>query len=380
MKLIDFIFFDAGGGHRAAASALRSVMETRSGDWKIRMVNLQELLDPLDIFRKVTSLRLEDIYNLMLRKGWTLGSPQLTRGMHLVIRAYHSAQVRLLKKHWAATKPDMVVSFVPNFNRALVQSLKGVLPAVPFVTILTDLADYPPHFWMEPESEYLVCGSERAVEQARALGIPSGRIFQVSGMVLNPQFYGDALVDAIQERQRLGLRPEVPTGVVLFGGHGSKAMIEIAGRLDRSALNLQLILICGHNEKLRRKLQAKQYRIPVVIEGFTKRIPYYMRLADFFVGKPGPGSISEALAMHLPVIVERNAWTLPQERYNAEWVLEREVGTVVRSFRQIEGAVAQLLEPATYQRYRANAAAQNNRAVLEIPEILQHILARRIVG
>jgi 1,2-diacylglycerol 3-beta-galactosyltransferase len=84
--------------------------------------------------------------------------------------------------------------------------------------------------------------------------------------------------------------------------------------------------------------------------------------------------------MHLPVIVERNAWTLPQERYNAEWVLEREVGTVVRSFRQIEGAVAQLLEPATYQRYRANAAAQNNRAVFEIPEILQHILARRIVG
>ena len=380
MKLIDFIFFDAGGGHRAAASALRSVMEPRSEDWKIRMVNLQELLDPLDIFRKVTSLRLEDIYNLMLRKGWTLGSPQLTRGMHLVIRAYHSAQVRLLKKHWAATKPDMVVSFVPNFNRALVQSLKGVLPAVPFVTILTDLADYPPHFWMEPESEYLVCGSERAVEQARGLGIPSDRIFRVSGMVLNPQFYEDSLVDAVQERQRLGLRPDVPTGLVLFGGHGSKVMIEIAGRLDRSALNLQLILICGHNEKLRQKLQAETYRIPVVVEGFTKRIPYYMRLADFFVGKPGPGSISEALAMHLPVIVERNAWTLPQERYNAEWVLEREVGTVVRSFRQIEGAVAQLLEPANYQHFRANAAAQNNRAVFEIPEVLQHILARRIVG
>ncbi len=60
-----------------------------------------------------------------------------------------------------------------------------------------------------------------------------------------------------------------------------------------------------------------------------------MQLADFFIGKPGPGSLSEALAMHLPVIVERNAWTLPQERYNADWVLENEVGLVLPEFSTI---------------------------------------------
>jgi uncharacterized protein YcbK (DUF882 family) len=64
----DLIFFDAGGGHRAAATALRHVMERDKGQWEIRMVNLQELLDSLDVFRKVTGLRLQDIYNLMLRK------------------------------------------------------------------------------------------------------------------------------------------------------------------------------------------------------------------------------------------------------------------------------------------------------------------------
>ena len=63
------------------------------------------------------------------------------------------------------------------------------------------------------------------------------------------------------------------------------------------------------------------------MEGFTTSVNYYMQLADFFIGKPGPGSVSEALAMQLPVIVECNAWTLPQERYNAEWVVEKEVGT-----------------------------------------------------
>ena len=79
-KAIDFVFFDAGGGHRAAANALREVMERQRRPCEIRMVNLQELLNSLDVFRKVTGLRLEDLYNPMLRKGWTLGSPQLTGG------------------------------------------------------------------------------------------------------------------------------------------------------------------------------------------------------------------------------------------------------------------------------------------------------------
>jgi len=92
------------------------------------------------------------------------------------------------------------------------------------------------------------------------------------------------------------------------------------------------------------------------------------------MGKPGPGSISEAVAMALPVIVECNAWTLPQERYNTEWVREREVGIVVHSFRDVVGAVNELLSPGTLARMRSNAAAIKNRAVFEIPDILEKIL------
>ena len=64
------------------------------------MVNLQEALDELDIFRKLFGVRLEDCYNLLLNKGWTLGSPQLTRGMQWIIRLLHPQQVRLLEKLW----------------------------------------------------------------------------------------------------------------------------------------------------------------------------------------------------------------------------------------------------------------------------------------
>jgi hypothetical protein len=361
---IDFVYFDAGGGHRAAATALKAVIEEQRRPWEVRLINLQEILAPLDVFRKVTGLELQEIYNQMLARGWTLGSAQGLKFMHGVIRLYHRPAVRMLEKYWADARPDLVVSLVPNFNRALRESLKNVLPAVPYVTILTDMADYPPHFWMERQEQFLICGSDKAVAQARALGYIDDRIFRASGMILRPGFYQPATVDRPAERKKLGLDPERPTGLVLFGGQGSKVMLEIAGRLA----NTQLILICGKNAGLAERLRALPAAAPRFIEGFTAEIPYYMSLADFFIGKPGPGSISEAVAMGLPVIVERNMWTLPQERYNADWVLERNAGVVLPNFRGISHAVSQLLQDLP--RYRTAVSQIHNRAVFEIPDML----------
>src|SRR5690606_29251119 len=109
----------------------------------------QEVLDSLDVFRKVTGIRLEDIYNLMLAKGWTLGSAQGLKFMQMVIRMNYRSMFQLLHGHWKESPPDLAVSVVPNFNRVLFESLHSALPDVPYCTILTDFADYPPHFWVE---------------------------------------------------------------------------------------------------------------------------------------------------------------------------------------------------------------------------------------
>lgn len=349
-------------------------MEQQGRPWRVRLVNLQEVLDSLDIFRKITGIRLEDIYNKVLNKGWTLGSPQLVVAMHAIIRLYHSQQVKLLTRFWGEAPPSMVVSVVPNFNRAMWQALQRVNPQIPYVTILTDIADYPPHFWIERQHQYLVCGSDRAAAQAREHGYTDDRIFQTSGMILHPRYYEPFALDRAAERSRIGLDPVRSTGLVMFGGQGSSVMVEIADRLNASGLDLQLILICGKNQKLAEKLRSRKGRIPMFVEGFTSQVPHYMRISDFFIGKPGPGSISEALAMHLPVITERNAWTLPQERYNADWIRERQVGLVARNFREIAGVVGELLEPANFARFRRNAQSVENRAIFEIPEILERIL------
>ncbi|MGH9355593.1 MAG: glycosyltransferase, partial [Terriglobia bacterium] len=270
--------------------------------------------------------------------------------------------------------PDLVVSAIPHFNRVQFESLALARPGTPFVTVLTDLADYPPHFWIEQQPQFFICGTEKAVEQARLLGHPPERIFRASGMILHPRFYEPVQADPASERRRLGLHPDLSTGLVLFGGAGSSEMVKIAEHLARAKVHTQLIMICGRNERLAHTLRQSAVKIPMFIEGFTKQVPYYMRIADFFIGKPGPGSVSEAMAMDLPVIVESNAWTLPQERYNAEWVREKDAGIVLHSFGKIAAAAAEMIQPSNMARYRRNAAAIQNRAVFEIPDMLAHIL------
>lgn len=375
MRKLIIVFFDAGGGHRNAANALKTVIEQQNRPWQVELLNLQELLDTIDPLQKVAKIRLQDGYNLLLRKGWTRFTPQMLAMLHGMIRLWHRPVVNALRRYWAQNPADVVLSVIPNFNRALAESVRVALPQARFVTLITDFADYPPHFWIERESQYVVCGTERAIAQAIALGHRRENLFLTSGMVLNPRFYeARPQLDRALEREKLGLQRDWPTALVLFGGHGSSAMLNIARRLQGSELQVQMIMICGHNERLAQTLRQMPQTKPMFVEGFTKKVDYYMSLSDFFIGKPGPGSIAEALHFKLPVIVERNNSTMPQERYNTEWVTENDSGIVLKSFDEIESAVKNLLSSDNLQRRCSNIARFENRAVYEAVDILAKLM------
>ena len=194
-------------------------------------------------------------------------------------------------------------------------------------------------------------------------------------MIVRPEFYQPQEMRRADERVRLGLSPYLPTGIVMFGGYGSRRMISIARRVLEAGLRTQLIFMCGHNHDLRERLVAMNLPFPHCIAGFTREIPYYMRLSDYFIGKPGPGSLSEALVMRLPVIVDRNASTMVQERYNTEWVLENGVGMVLPSFNQIGDGIKAMLDPAQYAGFLFKLKALDNRAVFEIPKLLAALMS-----
>jgi UDP-N-acetylglucosamine:LPS N-acetylglucosamine transferase len=369
LPTIDLVYFNAGGGHRSAALALEAVIREQGRPWQVRLVNLMQVLDPQDVFRKTMGMEWEDLYNTRLARGWSLGLAQELKFLQALIRLAHPAMAGRLRRHWRRTKPDMVVSLIPNFNRPMFEGLAGGRPAAPYVTILTDFADLPPHFWIEPgQTQHFICGTPKAVAQARAMGYGPARVHAVSGMIVRPDFYQRARIDRRAELLKLNLNPDRPTGIVLFGGHGSKAMQGIARRLK----DTQLIMICGHNAALAERLSAMPLGAPRLVVGFTSKVRDFMQLSDFFIGKPGPGSISEAIQQGLPVIVVNNTWTMPQERYNAEWVSETRAGIVLDSFKDIRAGVDEVI--ARLPELRARVARIENRAIFEIPEILDRLL------
>ncbi|MDE1949928.1 MAG: galactosyldiacylglycerol synthase, partial [Burkholderiales bacterium] len=198
------------------------------------------------------------------------------------------------------------------------------------------------------------------------------RVHRSSGMILRPDFYRAPQTDRAAERRAQGFDDERPVGVVLFGGHGSKVMKRIARELP----DTPLILLCGHNDALAKSLRALPAAAPRLVVGHTEEVARYLRMGDFFIGKPGPGSVSEALHCGLPVIVTRNTWTMPQERYNTDWVREQGVGLVLPGFNTLADAVPKLIAQLPQLRERVHRL--DNRAVFEVPELLARLLAARV--
>ena len=393
-KCIEIFYFDAGGGHRNALTALTRLIEKTHPGWTVVPVDLQALLEPIDPVYRLTQrltgsikrlllpvapglsmepIQAQDIYNNALRRGVTTGMATILPVLQKFIARYSTEIEALLARRWKSpgtTRPDLVVSVIPNFNWALFGALRRVHANVPYFTVITDFADCPPHFWMEDQDQSIICGTDIAYRQALGTGFyRDENLHLVSGMVLKESFYCQPAPDAPDHRA-LGLRADAPTGLVMFGGNGSSRATEaILSQIDKTGLGIQTIVMCGKNRALMEDLQGRPGCAAI---GFVQNVADYMRLADFFIGKPGPGSIAEAIHAGLPVIVEKNANTMPQERPNPDWVRDKGVGVVVKSFRKDTGqAVRQILRDLP--RYKTNITANvpPNRAVFEIVEIFE---------
>jgi Glycosyltransferase family 28 C-terminal domain len=369
---IQLIFFDAGGGHRSAMNAVKEILQIERPQWSVRAVNLQRLFQSVDPVFLATRVKSQDVYNAAIKRGWTRNSRPLLRALQTAIKLHAPAMEHKLIKHWRRGLPGLVVSLIPNFNAVLHRALRTVDSQVPYVTIMTDIADTPPHFWQEPQDQYLICGSSKAYLQARLTGwYRPERVFKTSGMILPVSFYAPDGKPSLT-RADLGLQPDIVTTLIMFGGNGSEIALSIVDRLETLGVPVQTIVLCGRNEKVRSQLASRRGCVAV---GFTDRVADYMRLADVFIGKPGPGSISEALHMGLPVIVENNARTLVQERYNAVWIEEQGFGIALDSFSEVDRAIGYLLTGSVLTEYKARIASVRNTAVFELPRLFDVILS-----
>jgi 1,2-diacylglycerol 3-beta-galactosyltransferase len=367
---------DAGGGHRAAARALAAAAEETGAAFRLRVESFQQVLLPLDILKRATGLSLEDAYNLILRRRWAVLMVPLLRVMHAAIRVRRPAIVRTLAA-WLRRQGRLpaIVSVMPNFNGIMRDAIREAIPGTPLVVVLTDFADFPPRFWIEPGLDRVVVGTDEARDQALAAGIPPERVSRVSGMVMHPRFYragGPAARDEVRSELRFSPPDFVVT--LLFGGKGSPEMAPLAERLLAADPAFRVVAICGENPGLFERLATLERDAAgrLVRLGFTDRVAEILAASDLLVTKPGPGSLSEAFHQRVPVVVTRNVHTIPQERFNTDFVRDRGLGLVVSHWREIPAGVRRLLrDPAERAAIQERLAAlPPNRAVYEVIDVI----------
>jgi len=182
--------------------------------------------------RRLTGIRIQEQYNVLLQNGWTLGSVYLLRLLQATIRLFHRPLVNLLENFWREKPADLLVSVIPHFIAKFARVGAKFIRAGPSSRSSPTWPIFHRAFGSSDERAVRHCRTERAAQQARALGHDEAHIFRTSGMILRPDFYAPDNSDPIALRKELGLRPDLTTAIVLFGGHGSKVMYDIASRLD----------------------------------------------------------------------------------------------------------------------------------------------------
>jgi len=316
--LITFLFSDTGGGHRAASEAIIEAIHCEFGD----SVNTQ-MVDFLKDYAPTPFNLLPEAYPDMVRV------PELWRAMFDISDGRPQARI-VTSTFWPVVRKaayklieenqsDLIVSVHPLATSFGLKALGK--DHLPFITVVTDLVSTHA-LWFNKRADLTIVPTEMArlhaikcnllPEKVRVLGLP---IFVSCS---------DPPEDKYLLRQRLGWPTDKFTVLVVGGGEGMGPLTETAQAMDESDLDLSLVVVAGRNTKLKAELKERTWNKPTLVYGFTHEMPAFMRAADAIVTKAGPGTIAEALAAALPIILYAK---IPgQEDGNVDYVLSEKVG------------------------------------------------------
>lgn len=317
-----FLISDTGGGHRASAEALTEALQRLHGPSVVCAI-----VDPLAEYAHWPLNKASHAYlPLVTRYGWLwqglwrLGEhPASWQAARDIVALWQADRMRRLCAEHPA---DLVVSVHPLLSQAPQRTLRAWQPGIRLATVVTDLASAP-RMWYEPTVDLLVASCEEVATAARSAGLPASRVRQL-GLPIRLAF-AETQASRAQAREQLGLAG-LPTVLVMGGGEGMgplEAIVQaLAAALDD--LPAQVVVICGRNASLQQRLAGRPWPLPVIPLGFTPDIPLWMRSADCLVTKAGPGTIAEALACQLPMVL--SSFVPGQETGNVAYVEQHSVG------------------------------------------------------
>jgi 1,2-diacylglycerol 3-beta-galactosyltransferase len=345
-----FLFSDTGGGHRAAAQAVRDACERHYGRaLAIEMVDIFVEMGrwPFDRFPQwyPTVVGLNGI-------PWGVGyhlsdGVRLMKTMSLLAWPYAKrALCELLDQHPA----DVIVSFHPVPNYALMLARRAMGRLTPIAIVVQDLVTAHASWFIPGAEAYFV---PTAAARARALhwGVSPKRI-RIAGLPTRRCFMETMHLPQATARDILGLPREGPVVLIVGGGEGMGPLDQVVEAIAARRPRARLVAIAGRNRDLYADLRAMETPVPLQVEGFVSNMEIWMRAADLLVTKAGPNTISEAFIAGLPMILYT---ALPgQEEGNVDHVIENGAG--VWAPHPDEAAAATLALLASPERRRAMAA------------------------
>lgn len=372
LRRILIFFSDTGGGHRAAANALRDAFHHAFPD--------QFEITFVDGFKECAPFPFNHIpdtyFPLTAYTPWLWGAlfhssnsrasvPLSARFDDMILRR---GCAKAIRQH----DPDLVISVHPLINRAACNAFKAYKPDAPFVTVVTDLFDAH-GLWFSAASDLVVVPTPGAYERALKWKFPREKL-RIIGQPISLKFALSDARESVQAlRQRLNLLQDVFTILLVGGGEGMGPLRSIARALNRSHLPVQVVLIAGRNETLYKQLRKLPWEIPSSIQKFVTNMPDWMRASDLVITKAGPGTIMETLAAGKPMIL--SGYLRGQEEGNVKFVQESGVGVLRKTPAAIVKQLRAWLDGEHHQldemRARAMRAARPNAAI----EIVQEIAA-----
>ena len=349
-----FLISDTGGGHRSAANAITAALDEIS-----EPVNFEHRIDDVAAHCSFPLTQLGWGYSTALRYappvyGALYYATNGRRRYKALVRFCEPLYRERLRDLFLHYRPDVIVSVHPLLNHAALRARADAdMRDVPVITVITDLGKVH-ESWLTPEADAVVVPAREVYERAISRGVLPARL-RMLGQPIHPKF--DDVVGSKEElRAEIGLPQQEFLTLLMAGGEGGGKLMPTAIALAKARLSMHLVVVCGRNETLRAKLQdiAATLPTPMTVMGFTDKVPELMRTADLLVTKAGPGTLAEANAAQLPVVVYD--YIPGQERGNVEFVRYNGIGEVaIHSTAEVVRAVQRLVcNPSLLERMRRN--------------------------
>ncbi|MDQ3863621.1 MAG: hypothetical protein M3317_09000 [Actinomycetota bacterium] len=339
-----------GSGHMRASAAVVRGVELLDPGRTCRVVDFPHEVSP-GIERLLREAYLESLklwpmaYGKIYQSSGT-GQPG-TFVPHL-----RTAGLKTLERLVASTGAQALVA--PHFYGAGVLGAYKEQNPEKFTAVV--LTDYVPHPIGVPLNvDLYVVADDAAAEVVANLGVPEERIHP-TGIPIDPIFEEPA--DAgLARRELLKLHDDdLPVALVMGGGLGEGDLEEAVSLLLRASEAMHLVVLCGSNERSRRRLEglARRRGQEATFLAFTDRVRDLMAAGAVLVTKPGGMSCTEALASGLPQVLYH---PIPgQEEDNAAAIVRYGAGVLARETSQVLGATLKILTSTDHRSSMVEAA------------------------